>query len=198
MPRLFPKLVPAAALMLAALPVLAHVTPNVELVKKGELIRQSLPAASKFFEEKLALSPAQLAAVKQETGWTPNADEAKLYVGRDGQGALVGRAALLWVPSMHGPVGVAVVFDPHGKILRAAVTDVGSEPLAWVRPLIDAGGLAALDGLAAGAAPDPAKIAPGVTNAMSRYFAKVISDGVARAQALERVLLASAPTPERP
>lgn len=191
MPRLCPELVLAAALTLAALPVAAHVTPNVELVKKGELIRQSLPAASKFFEEKLSLSPAQLAAVKKATGWTPNPDEAKLYVGRDGQGALVGRIALLWIPSMHGPMGVAVVFDPHGKILRVAVTDIGSEPLAWVRPLLD-GGLAVLDGLPADAAPDPAKIAPGVTNSMSRYFAKVISDAVVRAQALERVLLASA------
>jgi hypothetical protein len=184
------KLAVTAALLLAALPVCAHVTPNVELLKKGEFIRQSLPAATKFFEQRLALSAADLAAVKQATGWTPSAEEARLYVGRDDQGGLIGRVVLLWVPSEHGPVGVAAAFDPAGKILRVAVTDIGSEPLAWVRQLLDGGGLAVFAGLPPDAAPDPAKLAPQVTGTMSRYYARVIADGVARAQALERVVLA--------
>ncbi|HEX4495500.1 MAG TPA: hypothetical protein VIE43_07535 [Thermoanaerobaculia bacterium] len=185
------KLAVAAAMMLAALPVFAHVTPNVELLKKGEFIRQSLPAATKFLELQLALSATELATVKNATGWTPSAEEAKLYVGRDDQGGLLGRIVLLWIPSMHGPVGVAVAFDSAGKILRVAVTDIGSEPLAWVRPLLDSGGLAAFIGLSSNAALDPAKIAPQVTGTMSRYFAKVITDGVARAQALDRVVQAA-------
>jgi hypothetical protein len=184
------KLAAAVVVMLAALPVSAHVTPNVELLKKGEFIRQSLPTATKFLEQQLALSATDLAAVKKATGWTPSAEEARLYVGRDDQGGLLGRVVLLWIPSMHGPVGVAVAFDPTGKILRVAVTDIGSEPLAWVRPLLDAGGMAVFAGLPVDAALDPAKIAPQVTGTMSRYFAKVITDGVARAQALERVVLA--------
>ena len=184
------KLTLAAAWMLAALPVFAHVTPNVELMKKGEFIRQSLPAATKFSEQRLSLSAADLGAVKKATGWTPSEEEAKLYVGRDDQGGLLGRVVMLWIPSQHGPVGVAAAFDPAGKILRVAVTDLGSEPLAWVRPLLDRNGLAAFAGLPADATPDPARIAPEVTGAMSRYFAKVIADGVARAQALERLALA--------
>ena len=189
------KLAVAAAAMLIMLvvtiPVFAHVTPNVELVKKGEFIRQSLPAATKFLEQRLSLSASDIALVKQATGWTPSAEEARLYVGRDDQGALLGRVVLLWIPSMHGPAGVAVGFDPAGKILRVAVTDIGSEPLAWVRPLLDGGGLAVFTGQPADATIDPAKIAPGATGAMSRYYAKVIVQGVARAQALERVFLAS-------
>jgi hypothetical protein len=97
---------------------------------------------------------------------------------------------MLWITSEHGPVGIAVAFDPAGKILRVAVTDIGSEPLGWVRPLLDNGGMAACAGLPLDAAPDPARIAPQVTGRMSRYFAKVITDGVARAQALERVAMA--------
>ena len=184
------KLAVAAVLMLAAFPVFAHVTPTVELIKKAELIRQSLPAATKFSEQRLSLSAPDLAAVRKATGWTPSAEEARLYVGRDDQGGLVGRVVMLWIPSQHGPVGVAVAFDPAGKILRVAVTDIGSEPLGWVRPLLDNGGLAAFSGLPLDAAPDPAKIAPKVTGTMSRYFAKVITDGVARAQALERLAMA--------
>ncbi len=186
------KLIVAVAFLLTALPVFAHVTPTVELIKKAEFIRQSLPAATKFSEQRLSLSAADLGAVKKATGWTPSEEETRLYVGRDDQGGLLGRVVMLWIPSQHGPVGVAVAFDPAGKILRVAVTDIGSEPLAWVRPLLDRNGLAAFAGLPANATLDPARIAPDVTGAMSRYFAKVIADGVGRAQALERLAMAPA------
>jgi len=184
------KLALAAALLLTASPVFPHVTPNVELMKKAEFIRQSLPAATKFSEQRLSLSEPDLGAVRKATGWTPSEEEAKLYVGRDEQGGLLGRVVMLWIPSQHGPVGLAVAFDPAGKILRVAVTDIGSEPLAWIRPLLDRNGLAAFAGLPAGATLDPARIAPEVTGTMSRYFARVIADGVGRAQALERLAMA--------
>ncbi len=175
----------------AALPAAAHVTPNVELVKKGEFIQQSLAGASRFFEEKLLLSAEDRAAVRQATGWTPGDEDAKVYVGRDGQGRRVGTVVFVWMPSQHGPVGVAAAFGADGKVLRAAVTDVGSEPLAWVRPLVENDGLAPLAGLALDARPDPAKVAPQVTGAMNRYYAEVIAQAVARAQALERLSLAA-------
>jgi hypothetical protein len=176
----------------AGIPASAHVTPNVELVKRGEFVKQSLPAATQFFEQKLAFGPADAAAIKSRTGWTPSEEDVKVYLGRDAGKRLVGSAVFLWVPSEHGPVGVAVAFDPAGKVLQAAVTDVGSEPLAWVRPLLAAGGLAAFAGLPLDAGPDPGKVAPSVTGNMSRYYAQVVAEGVARAQAIERVSLATA------
>lgn len=179
------------ALALAAIPAAAHVTPNVELVRKGEFIRESLPGAARFFEETLALNAADRAALRRETGWEPGEDDAKVYVGRDGAGQRVGTVVLVWVPSQHGPVGVAAAFEPDGKVRRAAVTDAGSEPLVWLRPLLEAGGLAAFDGLALGAHPDPAKVAPQVAGRMNRYYAEVVAQGVARAQALERLSLAA-------
>jgi hypothetical protein len=181
-----------AGLGMAAVPALAHVTPNVELLKRGEFVKQSLPAASRFFEQELALDRADRAAIKARLRWTPSAEDVKVYLGRDDQGRLVGSAIFVWVPSEHGPVGVAVAFDPSGKVLQAAVTDVGSEPLAWVRPLLQGGGMAAFAGLPLDAAPDPGKVAPEVTGAMSRYYAEVVAGGVARAQAVERISLAAA------
>jgi hypothetical protein len=182
----------AAAAAFAATPALAHVTPNVTLLKRGEFVKQSLPAASELFEQRLAFGAADAAAIKSRTGWTPSEEDVKVYVGRDAQKRLVGSAVFLWVPSEHGPVGVAAAFDPTGKVVQAAVTDAGSEPLAWVRPLLQDGGMAALAGLPLDASPDPAKIAPAVTGRMSRYYAEVIAGGVARAQAVERVSLAAA------
>jgi hypothetical protein len=180
----------ALALALAAVPCLAHVTPNVELVKKGEFIRESLPGAARFFEESLALSRGDRAALRRETGWEPSDEDAKVYVGRDSGGRRVGTVVLVWVSSQHGPVGVAAAFEPDGRIRRAAVTDAASEPLVWLRPLLDAGGLAAFDGLALAARPDPAKVAPQVAGRMNRYYAEVVAQGVVRAQALARLSLA--------
>jgi hypothetical protein len=181
----------AAASMLAS-SALAHVTPSIELVKKGEFVRENLPGATKYLEKKLDIAAPDRAAVKKSTGWTPSEEDFRIYVGRDAQGRLVGTAIFVWVPSEHGPVGVAVAFDRGGAIVRGAVTDVGTEPLAWVRPLLAGGGLDAFAGLAATATPDPGKLAPGVTGKMPRYYAEVITGGVARAQALERVSLKTA------
>jgi hypothetical protein len=181
-----------AAGMGAGIPAFAHVTPNVQLVKRGEFVKQSLVAATQFFEQKLAFGAADVAAIRSRTRWTPSEEDVKVYLGRDAQKSLVGSAVFLWLPSQHGPVGIAVAFDAAGKILKAAVTDVGSEPLAWVRPLLAGDGLAAFTGLPLDASPDPAKVAPAVTGNMSRYYAEVIAQGVERAQAVERVSAAAA------
>lgn len=182
----------AVAAAVAAMPAFAHVTPNVSLLKRGEFVKQSLPAATEFFEQKLAFGAADVAAIKSRTRWTPSEEDVKVYLGRDAEKRLAGSALFLWVPSEHGPLGVAVAFDSAGKILRAAVTDVGSEPLAWVRPLLQGDGMTAFAGLPLDATADPAKVAPGVTGNMSRYYAEVIAEGVTRAQAIERVSLAAA------
>jgi hypothetical protein len=173
---------------LSALPALAHVTPNVELVKKGEFVRQSLPDAAQYLEKKLAVGRTDLAAIKQATGWTPSEEDVRIYVGRDRQGALLGTVVFVWIPSEHGPVGVGVAFDAHGTVRRAAVTDIGSEPLAWVRPLLAGDGMAAFNGIPLGTSPDPARLSPAAIGRMSRYYAQVIADGIARSQAIERVV----------
>src|SRR5215469_9519822 len=108
------KLYPVAALLAIALSpaAIAHVTPNVTLVKRGDFVRQALPGASKFFEKTLGAKAA--AEVREATGWTPSSEEAKVYVGRDENGNLVGTVVVLWVPSQHGPIGLSVAFGREG------------------------------------------------------------------------------------
>jgi hypothetical protein len=178
-------------LLAAAVPARAHVTPNIQLLKKGDFVRQSLPAATQFLEQHLTLREADLAAIKSRTHWTPTEEEVKIYLGRDAQGHLIGTAVFAWMPSEHGPVGLAVAIDPAGRILQAAVTDVGSEPLAWVRPLLQAGAMSAFGGMPLDGEMDPAKLAPAVAGTMSRYYAEVIAKGVARAEAIGQVSLAA-------
>ncbi len=166
------------------LSVFAHVSPNVTLVRRGDFVKQALSGATQFFEK--ALSPGAVSSVRASTGWTQSAEEAKVYVGRVSGGGLAGTVVFLWMPSQHGPVGIAAAFGPDGKILQATVTDIGTEPLAWVRPLLRNGRLGGVEGLALSVVPDPAKIADGVPGNMSGYYARVIADGIACAQAIER------------
>jgi hypothetical protein len=173
-----------AAAFFAALVLRAHVTPNVSLVRRGDFVKASLPAAVRFFEKDL--DAAALAAVQSRTDWALSGSDAKLYVGREADGRLVGTVVFLWLPSQHGPIGIGVAFGPDGTVLRAAVTDVGTEPLVWVRPLLRDGALPGLEGLPPSTPPDPARIAPEATGAMSRYYAGVIAEGVARARVIER------------
>jgi len=170
-----------------ALALEAHVTPNVVLVRRGDFVKESLPGATKFFEK--ALGAPAIAAVRAATGWTPSGEDAKVYVGREDSGRLVGSVVFLWIPSQHGPVSLGVAFSPDGKIRRATVLEVGTEPLAWVRPLLVDGSLGGVEGLAPSQAPDPSRMGPVAAGAMSRYYAKVIAGGIARAQSVEKSLV---------
>lgn len=174
----------ALAASLLALPAFAHITPNVELVKRGAFVEKSLPGAFQFFEKEMPAGAA--ARIRQATGWSPGDNEIKLYVGRDVDGRRVGSVVFLWTASEHGPVGLGVAFDAAGTVLAATVTDVASEPLTWVRPLLDHGRVSAFDGLAPDATPDPAQVAPQVHASMPRYYAEVIAQGVERARAVEQ------------
>jgi len=174
-----------AAALTVALVLKAHVTPNVVLVRRGDFVKASLPGATRFFEK--AFSAPALAAVRSETGWMPSGDDTKIYVGREESGRLVGTVVFLWMPSQHGPAGIGVAFGPDGTIRRATVTDIGTEPLVWVRPLLRDGVLSGLEGASLAVSPDPARIAPNSSGAMSRYYAKVIAEGVGWAQAIEKV-----------
>lgn len=181
-----------AALGFAAA-ALGHITPNVELVRKGDFLKEALAGATKFFERRLMISGPDGAAIREATGWSPSEEDTKVYVGRDEKGRLAGSVVFLWMPSQHGPVGVAVAFDPARAVRRVAVTDVGSEPLAWVRPLLEGKGLKALEGLPANSAPEAARLAPPDAGAMTRYYARVIADAVVRAQRVAGVALENAP-----
>jgi len=178
----------AAAAFLCAAAALAHVTPNVTLIRKGDFLKQALPGAAKYFEKQLMISGPDGAAIHQATGWTPTEEDTKVYVGRDAQGRLVGSVIFLWLPSQHGPVGLAVAFDPGRTVRQVAITDVGTEPLVWVRPIVDGGGLSALEGLAQNAAPNAERLTPPGAGGMTRYYAKIVADGVVRAQRIEALV----------
>jgi hypothetical protein len=115
----------------------AHITPPVILVSDREAIASMLAGARRFFVREVRLSPAERQAIQKETGWNPDADFYRFYIGRDEQGKLVGATVFLTEYTIHGPVRVAVALGPDGKVKDAKVVELTEETYAWVKPLID-------------------------------------------------------------
>lgn len=115
----------------------AHITPPVVLMSDRDAVVALLAGAQRFFVREVRLSPAEQSAVKQQTGWTPDEDFYRFYLGRDGQGRIVAATIFVTEFTIHGPVRVAVSLGPDGKVRGAAVVELTEETYPWVKPLID-------------------------------------------------------------
>jgi hypothetical protein len=167
----------------------AHLTPNVSLVRRADFLRQAFPSAPQFFEKVLEGHAAS--SIGKTGGSRASGEDARVYVARTADGKLLGTAVFIWVPSQHGPVGLGAAFDAEGRLHSAAVTDIAAEALAWVRPLLTESRLDSITGLEPGQSPEPDHIAPAGAGVMTRYFAKVIAEGIRRAQAIEKAVRAA-------
>jgi hypothetical protein len=125
-----------AALALAS-PALAHLTPPVVLVSDRDAVLTLLAGARRFFVREVRLSAQEKAAIKHASGWTPDDDFYRFYVGRDEQGQMVGALVFVGDATIHGSIRVAVALGPDGKVRGAAVVELTEETYPWVKPLID-------------------------------------------------------------
>src|SRR5437762_10763377 len=126
----------AGAVMLAGV-ASAHITPPVVLMSDRDAVVTLLAGAQRFFVREVRLSPAERAAIKRQTGWTPDEDFYRFYLGRDGQGRLVAGTIFVTEFTIHGPVRVAVSLGPDGKVKGATVVELTEETYPWVKPLLD-------------------------------------------------------------
>ena len=134
MKRLALVLALAAAL---ASPALAHLTPPVVLVSDRDAVVSLLSGAQRFFVREVRLSAQEQTAIKQASGWTPEEDFYRFYVGRDEGGRMVGALVFVGDATIHGSVRVAVALGPDGKVRGATVVELTEETYPWVKPLID-------------------------------------------------------------
>jgi hypothetical protein len=125
-----------AALTLAG-PARAHLTPPVVLVSDRDAVLTLLAGARRFFVREVRLSAQEKAAIKHASGWTPDDDFYRFYVGRDEQGAMVGALVFVGDATIHGSIRVAVALGPDGKVRGAAVVELTEETYPWVKPLVD-------------------------------------------------------------
>ena len=161
----------------------AHITPPVVLVSDRDAIVGLLAGARRFFVREVRLAPAERQAIRQQTGWSPDDDFYRFYVGRDEQNRVV--AAIVFVTdfTIHGPVRVAVALGPDGKVKGATVVEVTEETYTWIKPLLDENftrtyvGRDGRGSLTAPARPD----------SMGRFYAQVIASLIQRAAVLFEV-----------
>jgi hypothetical protein len=126
----------AATLTLVGVAV-AHVTPPVVLASDRDVLASSLAGAQHLFVREVRLTPAERQAIQKQTGWTPDEDFYRFYIGRDAQGRPVAATIFLTEYTVHGPVRVAVALGPDGKVRGATVVELTEETYPWLRPLLD-------------------------------------------------------------
>jgi len=108
MSRFMLRLIGGVGLMAVAAGIAAaHVTPPVVLASDREAVAGLLSGSRRYFVREVRLSPAERAAIQKQSGWTPNEDFYRFYLGRDDQGALVASTIFMTEYTIHGPVRVA-------------------------------------------------------------------------------------------
>src|SRR5262249_6163817 len=94
----------------------AHITPPVVLVSDRDAVASLLSGARRFFVREIRLSAEERAAIQKRSGWRPEEDFYRFYLGRDDQGRLVAATVFVTDFTIHGPVRVAVALGPDGKV----------------------------------------------------------------------------------
>ena len=158
-------------------PALAHVTPPIVLASDRDAIATLLPGARRHFVREVRLTDEERQSVQNESGWRPEEDFYRFYIGRDEQLHDLGAVAFLTQYTIHGPVRIAVGLAPDGKIKGALVVELSEETYPWVKTAIDAGLLRSFAGRDAHA-PFP-RAAGG--SSMSGFYSDIIAALVRRA-----------------
>ncbi len=115
----------------------AHITPPVVLVSDREAVVGLLSGASRFFVREVRLSAGEQGLIQRQSGWRPEEDFYRFYVGRDDAGRLVAAMVFLTEYTIHGPVRVAVGIAPDGKVRGATVVELTEETFPWLKPFLD-------------------------------------------------------------
>jgi hypothetical protein len=171
------------ALALAA-PALAHITPPVVLASDRDAIVGLLAGARRFFVREVRLTPAEKQTIRQQTGWSPDDDFYRFYIGRDDQGRVVAATVFLTEFTIHGPVRVAVSLGPDGKVKGATVVELTEETYGWVKPLLDRQFAREYVGRDARG---PFAVSAGGGDSMTQFYGQVIASLIQRAAMLYEV-----------
>lgn len=178
-----------ALILGAATAALLHITPTVVLVKRQDAVARLLPGADQFTARELHLSSADSRQLHDAVGWEPPDGVVTFYVGKH-QGQVNGALVFMRVDCQHGPLELAIGYDPRGggTVRGVEVTKATVEMKPWVLEALRAGLTEHYRGLTTEQAPAAAaKVKPHV-GSMPAYMAELIDKGVMHANASYRLL----------
>ena len=165
---------------------LLHITPTVIMVSRQDAVAHLLPGADQFTARDLHLSSADSKKLHDAVGWEPPDGVVTFYVGKH-QDQVTGALIFMRVDCQHGPLELAIGFDPRGTIRGVEVTKATVEMKPWVLEALRAGLTDSYRGLANDRAPaGAAKVKPQI-GAMPGYMAELIDKGVMHAGAAYRL-----------
>jgi len=170
----------------AAAAVLLHITPTVVLVKRQDAVNRLLPGADQFAAREVHLSSTDSRRVHDAVGWEPPDGMVTFYVGKH-QEQVTGALMFMRVDSQHGPLELAIGFDPRGTIRGVEVTKATVEMKPWVLEALRAGLTDAYRGLTLDQAPAGAATVKPHIGAMPGYMAELVDKGVMHAAAAYRL-----------
>jgi hypothetical protein len=168
----------------------AHITPPMILASDRAAVASLLGGSTRYTVREVRLSSAEKQAVKKSSGWSPDDDFYRFYVGRDDQGRTVGSVVFLSEFTIHGPVRAAVALAEDGKVKGATLVEVTEESYGWVKPLLDRDFIRSYVGLDARSRFDPS--VSGGESSMSRFYGNVIAGLIRRAAVLYDVAMTNA------
>ena len=161
---------------------LLHITPTVILVKRQDAVARLLPGADNFAARELHLSSADSRRVHDAVGWEPPDGVVTFYIGKH-QDQVTGALIFMRVDCQHGPIELAIGYDPRGTIRGVEVTKATVEMKPWIVEALGAGLTNEYRGLAVAQPPSGAeKVKPRI-GTMPGYMAELIDKGVMHANA---------------
>lgn len=178
-------------MLVGALVALLHITPTVVLVKREDAAKTILPTATTFTARDVHLSRTDAHRLHEALDWGPDDGLLTFYIGKSGAAA-VGALTFIRVDTPHGPLEVAVGFDPDGAVQRVEVTKATVESKPWMMEAIRSGVLDRYAGVKADPADIPAvakaPLLPGGAETyrgrvgqMAAYMLEQVDKGVQRA-----------------
>ena len=117
---------------------LLHITPTVILVKREDAVAKLLPRADQFTARELHLSSTDSRKLHDAVGWEPPDGVVTFYVGKRGDDT-VGALVFMRVDCQHGPIELAIGYDPRGTIRGVEVTKATVEMKPWIVEALRAG-----------------------------------------------------------
>jgi len=173
-------------ILCAVTAALLHITPTVIMVKRQDAVAHLLPGADQFAARELHLSSADSKKLHDAVGWEPPDGVVTFYVGKH-QDQTMGALIFMRVDCQHGPIELAIGYDPRGTVRGVEVTKATVEMKPWILEALRAGLTNAYNGMATTQAPNgAAKVKPQI-GAMPDYMAELVDKGVMHANAAYRL-----------
>jgi len=125
-----------------------HAGPQVVFLKKGEALKQILPAGAKVVLRKEMLDRDKAKKANEEYGVRLDEGVYTYYVARDSNsGAAKGAAMVVEIEYMHGEVNLAIGIDTKGNVTKAAILNVNEKYVPDMKASIGTGYLPQVEGV---------------------------------------------------